>query len=476
MLYDKLKKYSETGIYPFHMPGHKRNSALFDGTIPYEIDLTEIDGFDNLQNADGCIKAIEDKASHLYGVNRAFMLVNGATAGILAAIRSFTGFGDTVIVMRNCHKSVYNAIELCGLNAVYAVPNTDKEFGISSSITPEQIEKLLRENKNTKLIIITSPTYEGVVSDIKAISETASRFGVPVFVDEAHGAHFPFSSAFPSEAVSLGATAAVVSLHKTLPSLTQTALLITNSNKYSDAIAENLSVFQTSSPSYILMSSVERCLDIISSDSGLFERYIRLLTGFSKGCKAFKRLKILCFGNDAKNNHSFFDFDKSKIIISTRNTELNGHKLAEILRSKYKIELEMAYSDYVIAMTSVCDTKEGFERLFNALLEIDEECKQSKISTYTLSLCALPLKAFNACERKKHSGNFIKIKNAANTAALEYIWTYPPGVPLLVPGEIITQDIISKIDELEKSGVRVISSYGKAPQEIFAVDSLLLKS
>lgn len=196
MLYDKLKMYSESGVYPFHMPGHKRNTALSDGIMPYEIDLTEIDGFDNLHNAEGCILEVQNLAEKLYNVKKAFLLVNGATGGILSAVRAMTDRGDKVIVARNSHKSVYNALELCGLTPKYIVPKVDKEFGINCSITPSQAEKAIRENPDAKLLIITSPTYEGAVSDIKEISRIAHLHNVSVLVDEAHGAHFPFRTAF----------------------------------------------------------------------------------------------------------------------------------------------------------------------------------------------------------------------------------------------------------------------------------------
>ena len=178
MLYDKLKIYSESGVYPFHMPGHKRNPMLCDGIMPYEIDLTEIDGFDNLHNAEGCILEVQNLAEKLYNVKKAFLLVNGATGGILSAVRAMTDRGDKVIVARNSHKSVYNALELCGLTPKYIVPKVDKEFGINCSITPSQAEKAIRENPDAKLLIITSPTYEGVVSDIKEICRIAHLHNV----------------------------------------------------------------------------------------------------------------------------------------------------------------------------------------------------------------------------------------------------------------------------------------------------------
>ncbi len=471
MLYDRLKKYSKSGIYPFHMPGHKRNSAISDGTLPFDIDITEIYDFDNLHEPNGCIKAVEDKAASIYGVKRAFMLVNGATGGILSAICALTDFGDTVIVARNCHKSVYNAIELCGLNAIYALPNIDREFGVFSSVSPENIETLLKSNRNAKLVILTSPTYEGVVSDIQTISEICHKYGAKLFVDEAHGAHFPFSDKFPNEAVSCGADAAVVSLHKTLPSLTQTALLLTDNASFSVSLQRSLSVFETSSPSYVLMSSIENCLDFMCGNPGLTEDYTERLYSFSEKCKKLNTLKVMCCGNDSVKKHNFFDFDISKIVISTSRAKLTGSHLADILRSKYKIELEMAYTNYALAITSVCDAMGAFDSLFEALAEIDAVCVKSQEKNigdnYTVTL---PIKAFKSSEMKGRNGKFVLLDDAAEAVSLEYIWAYPPGIPLVVPGEFISLEMINQIKYIEKSGVKIHSDFGRMPKIIYVAE------
>ena len=320
MLYDKLKMYSESGVYPFHMPGHKRNPMLCDGIMPYEIDLTEIDGFDNLHNAESCILEVQNLAEKLYNVKKAFLLVNGATGGILSAVRAMTDRGDKVIVARNSHKSVYNALELCGLTPKYIVPKVDKEFGINCSITPLQAEKAIRENPDAKLLIITSPTYEGAVSDIKEISRIAHLHNVSVLVDEAHGAHFPFSDSFPVEAIQCGADVAVASLHKTLPSLTQTALLLTSNEELINPLVENLAIFETSSPSYVFMSSIEKCLDFCKNTKA-FDEYIIRLNSFDEKCRELKNIKVLCCGNDNIKNHNFFDFDISKIYKSNQRSD-----------------------------------------------------------------------------------------------------------------------------------------------------------
>lgn len=465
MLYDKLKMYSESGVYPFHMPGHKRNPMLCDGIMPYEIDLTEIDGFDNLHNAESCILEVQSLAEKLYNVKKAFLLVNGATGGILSAVRAMTDRGDKVIVARNSHKSVYNALELCGLKPEYIVPKVDKEFGINCSITPSQAEKAIRENPDAKLLIITSPTYEGAVSDIKEISKIAHLHNVSVLVDEAHGAHFPFSGSFPVEAIQCGADVAVASLHKTLPSLTQTALLLTSNEELINPLAENLAIFETSSPSYIFMSAIEKCLEFCENASA-FDEYIKRLNSFNEKCKSLKKIKVLCYGNDEVKNHRFFDFDISKITVSVRGLDINGTQLAEILRNDFKIEPEMVCSDYVLLISTVCDTDEGFARLINALQIIDSKCSVKELNACRYSI-TMPKIAVKPCECSGKDGEFCLLEHSIDKISLEYVWAYPPGIPIIAKGEIITQDIANIIIAQIASGINVCSTKGKIPKEIY---------
>lgn len=468
MLYDKLKMYSESGVYPFHMPGHKRNPMLCDGIMPYEIDLTEIDGFDNLHNAESCILEVQNLAEKLYNVKKAFLLVNGATGGILSAVRAMTDRGDKVIVARNSHKSVYNALELCGLTPKYIVPKVDKEFGINCSITPSQAEKAIRENPDAKLLIITSPTYEGAVSDIKEISRIAHLHNVSVLVDEAHGAHFPFSDSFPVEAIQCGADVAVASLHKTLPSLTQTALLLTSNEELINPLAENLAIFETSSPSYVFMSSIEKCLDFCKNTKA-FDEYIIRLNSFDEKCRELKNIKVLCCGNDNIKNHNFFDFDISKITVSVKGLNINGVQLADKLRNDFKIEPEMVCSDYVLLITTVCDTDEGFARLVNALQIIDSECSAKELN-YNNLLLSQPRIALNPCDCSGKDGEFCLLEHSVDKISLEYVWAYPPGIPIVAKGEVITQEIVDTIFMQIENGINVYSTKGKVPKEILCCE------
>jgi arginine/lysine/ornithine decarboxylase len=470
MLYELLSDYNRKDVVPMHMPGHKRNTAMLGCDLPYGIDITEIEGFDNLHDAHGVLKVTADIATRLYGSKCAFPLVNGSTGGILAGIKSAVRYGDTVIVARNCHKSVYNAIELNGLRPVYLMLDIDEATGICGSIRPEQVRIAVEDNPEAKLVILTSPTYEGVVSDIKMICDTAHRLKIPVLVDAAHGAHFGFSDFFPLNPVSCGADIVITSLHKTLPALTQCALLHLSGGLIDEnRLASALTVFQTSSPSYVLLSSIDYCLRLLDgSKETLFETYEKNLKAFDKSISKINKLKILCHGADALKQHeSYFAFDPGKIVVSTRRTNLTGNDLAQMLRSKYRVELEMACSDYALAMTSICDSWDALTLLIGALLDADRDAKTVPCNDTNICLHGLPHRHMTATEVAGISGEFTPLDAAAGRMSLEYIWSYPPGIPYIVPGEVIDTGIIEFFRQTTDAGIALKSTKGKVPSEIY---------
>lgn len=465
-LQEKLEKYYNENYTPMHMPGHKRNIELLGEKLPYKIDITEIFDFDDLHHAEGIIKNIEEKAKKIFGSKKSFLLVNGSTCGILAGIRSVVNFGDKVLVARNCHKSVYNAIEINGLNPIYVLPKIEKN-GIDKNISSSDVEKALKENNDIKLVIITSPTYEGVISDIKSIVEVAHKYNIPVLVDEAHGAHLKFIKELSDkEALNSGSDIVIQSLHKTLPALTQTALLHIQGNLVKEEkIAKELAIFETSSPSYILMSSIDECLNILEkSGNDLFEQYERNLKYFYNETKRLEKLKIL--GNQIESkyeNGMYYDF--GKIVILTDDTNITGVKLANILREEYKIELEMASINYCIAMTSICDDIENFRKLINALINIDRKLKNTKIKKEECFKLIIPRKEriiLDAVE--ENYCQFVDYQEAEGKVLKEYIWAYPPGIPIIVPGEVIDKSTIDKIKKLEKEKVNLRTTFNRFPK------------
>ena len=451
MLDTKLRDYADTDTYPFHMPGHKRNMDGFEN--PYNIDITEITGFDDLHHADGIIKEAQQRAAKLYGAHRCYYLVNGSTCGILSAISATTKKGDKIIVARNCHKSVYHALYLRELQPVYVYPEVS-DYNIQGQIRKEDIQEILEQNTDIKAVIITSPTYDGVVSDIAEIAKLVHAYNIPLIVDEAHGAHFGLDESMPQNAINLGADCVIVSIHKTLPAFTQTALLLVNEGKADcQKIEEFLDIYETSSPSYILMAGIEKCIRIMTENSKeLFAVLNQNLDGFYKKMQALQKLHVL-IEEDFKDKA--FEFDRTKILISTENTDITGHQLKEILTDRYQIELEMSCENYALAIATVMDEQDGFRRLAEALIEIDSNCNIQKTSCSIREIYTKPERKYEIHEIDNFSKEKVSLQQAEGKISSEYIYFYPPGIPILVPGERINSQNIKAIEEAIAQGIEV---------------------
>ena len=312
---------------------------------------------------------------------------------------------------------------------------------------------------------ITSPTYEGILSDIGKIADIAHAYEIPLIVDEAHGAHLYFSECFPKGALAFGADIVIQSVHKTLPSFTQTALLHINHSEFVNVekVKQYLRMYQSSSPSYLLMAGIDRCLRFMEEQGKekLQELYNNLYSIYGLK-KELKELKIM--GDEVKNYTSVYDFDSSKILISSQNTNLSGENLKDKLRKEYLLELEMAAPSYALAMTSLCDTHEGIQRLKNAVLQLDrqqvEDRKkrmdnmdgikgiQNQVTSPTKARPEVKMTIAQAMNSGKHD---ILIRDSVNQISGEFLYVYPPGIPILAPGELITKEIISYVQELKET-------------------------
>ena len=453
-----LDQYSRTDFYPFHMPGHKRRVYTEYLNNPYVVDITEITDFDNLHHAEGIIKENQDMAAELYRVDKTWFLINGSTAGILAAVSACTSRGGKLLMARNCHKAVYHAAYLRGLETSYIYPFCELTCGLNGRIYPDDVEKVLQEEKDIEAVIITSPSYDGVVSDIEKIAEIVHIYGVPLIVDEAHGAHFSFSEYFPTSALNLGADVVIHSLHKTLRAMTQTALLHKKGNRVSaDRLEEFLEIYETSSPSYVLMAGISYCLRFLKEQGKeKFEIFQENLKWVRERLKTMKTLHLV--GEELIEKTDIFDLDYSKIIISTENADINGPQLHEVLRRKYHLEMEMEAEQYILALTSVMDSREGFERLVNALLEIDGslQSKEEKMKKYTFtdsSNTVKELQTYRIWEAVEGDWEIIPLQESRGRVSAEYAYLYPPGIPLLVPGEKISESFLVQAERLKKQGM-----------------------
>ncbi len=431
-LIDYLDQYAKTRV-PMHMPGHKRNASLaaYLARLGAGLDVTEAEGLDNLHDAAGILRDGMEKTAALWGSGRAFWLVNGSSCGVLAGVWATVPDGGAVICARNCHRSVLNALILRHARTSYVMPEMDAA-GIAGPLSPEAVAHALGENPDARLLIVTSPTYEGVLSDIPEICRIAHARGVAVLVDEAHGAHLGFGHGFPDGAVKAGADMVVQSLHKTLPSLTQTAVLHISGDRIDgEAVRAALSIFETSSPSYLLMASIDGCVDLLRArGDALFSPWRDGLCALRKRLAALKHLTL---GSGA------WPRDPSKIVVRTDQSDIGGARLMEMLRMR-GIEPEMAAPNHVVLMTGMGDTGATLAALAEALLDIDGSIGPGHRAP--LPPLPLPARALSPWEAAGRAAETVKTADAAGRVCAEAVWAYPPGIPLIVPGEVLSADIL----------------------------------
>ena len=532
-LYDELVRYCGSDAYPFHMPGHKRRLGQLND--PFSFDITEIDGFDNLHHAEGILLEAEKRAARLYGAEETHFLVNGSTAGILSAIGAVTTAGGHLLMMRASHKAAYHAVAAGGLTAHYlsglcggsaphirlvggfgkrtssdgAEPGRSQADGLTEldcgqPADPAEVERALAEDPRIQAVYITSPTYDGIVSDVRAIAEIAHRNGIPLIVDEAHGAHFGMHEIFPESSVKLGADLVIHSVHKTLPSLTQTALIHVQGKLVSRRrLREMLDICQTSSPSYVLMASIDQCIRMLESQGReLFDRLAENLRWFYTAVADLS--SISCIVTD----------DPSKILLRPA-----GHEAGELydaLRQTWHLQPEMLSRSYVLMLSSIGDDEEGFRRLSEALHQIDrswstvgspptvgkaampegdrrkpvgigEQEEQEALSAVTGPEASREM-AGSADRPAEHArGSFpeavmtirkaqdsaqerVLFAEAAGRVSGEYLYLYPPGIPLITPGERIPDDLPVRVRDLMAAGYAVEGADDHSLSSIWCVD------
>lgn len=474
-LLERLEAHHQAGYLSLHMPGHKENTALapYLAQLGAQWDITELPGFDDLHDPQDILAQAMDRAAKLWGSRKSWLQVNGSTGGLLAAIRAATRRGDQVLVARHCHKAIYHAIEVCGLEPIFLLPPVVEGLGIAGSLTPAQVAQALEDHPGVKLVVYPSPTYDGVVSDTAGICQAAHAKGVPVLVDEAHGAHFGFHPAFPPNAMAQGADLAVASLHKTLPSLTQTAVLHASGRLVPlPQVARQTGIFQSSSPSYLLMASMDGCLGLLEDQGeALFAAWVRRLADFDGQIQDLRYLRCPGHGKEAGQTlPGVFAWDPAKILISTQGSALTGVELKDRLRADYRIEVEMALDHYVVAMTGLGTDDSMPTRLASALLALDRQygpCQED--APPPAQRHALPPRRCSVEEAAMAQGGLSFLYDAMGKVSGEYLWAYPPGIPLVTPGEEITVDLVETVEQLYQAGVRLIGTRGKPPITIFAL-------
>ena len=467
-LYYKLVEYSRSNYYPLHMPGHKRQWGKMEN--PYSIDITEIDGFDDLHHPEGILLESEQMAARLYGTKASYYLINGSTAGIMTAISAVAKPHETILAASDCHRSVWNTAYLRNLKVDVLETEAPIEkkgkqrYPFSGPVCMEKLKREIEENPEIRAIVITSPTYEGIVSPIREIAHLVHQYGMNLVVDEAHGAHLPFAEKkdgtgngfFPASAIEEGADIVIQSLHKTLPSLTQTAILHVCSERVDCREVEQFySIYQTSSPSYILLSSIDTCVRYMeNSGREQMKAYEKRLRQFWERTREWENLWFLY-----RDERDFLRLDPSKVVFGGYGRN-SGIRLMKRFRDEFRLECEMCREDSVIAMTSLMDTEEGFTRLEHALDCINREeaflCKKAGTPTETeirqkkstINRCRIDLS-----EARKEK--WISLFEAEGKSAAQNIAVYPPGIPFVRVGEVITAETVRKILKYRKDGFRM---------------------
>lgn len=457
-IYEALRKFRRMRVVPFDVPGHKRgrgNMELteFLGEDCMNVDVNSMKPLDNLCHPVSVIKDAEMLAAEAFGAANAFFMVGGTTSAVQSMIMYACKEGDKIIMPRNVHRSAINAMILTGAVPVYVNPDVNHQLGIALGMSVSQVEQAIRDNPDAKAIMINNPTYYGICSDLQRITDLAHEHGMLVLVDEAHGTHFYFGDNFPITAMAAGADCASVSMHKSGGSLTQSSFLLMGKNINADYMRQVINLTQTTSASYLLLSS----LDISRKRLALGGREIFAQT---VEMAEYARSEIneiggyYAYSRELINGDSIYDFDVSKLSIYTLPIGLAGIEVYDLLRDEYDIQIEFGDIGNVLAYISVGDRKRDIERLISALAEIKRRFGKSSAHMLTQEYISpvvteTPRKAFYAPKRS------LPLEEAAGHVCSEFVMCYPPGIPILAPGELITPEIIEYIRYAKEKGCQM---------------------
>ncbi|HBM75599.1 MAG TPA: arginine decarboxylase [Clostridiaceae bacterium] len=462
-LYDGLVNYVRENNVSFHMPGHKDGRGFSNITERPDfkdnilsIDQTEVPGLDNLHLPEGIIQEAQEYAARAFRSDYTYFLVNGTTCGVYSMILGVTNHGDKIIVPRNSHRSVAGALILGGLWPVYYEPEVDIAKGIAVSVSPQKIEKAIVENPDAKAVLVTNPTFYGTCSDIEAIAQIVHKHNMVLLVDEAHGAHLPFSKKLPLNAMDAGADICAQSAHKTLSALTQSSMLHVRKGRVDiEKIEFMLRLTQTTSPSYILMASLDLArFQMEEHGEEMLDNLLNMVDDFRDRVNEIPY--IYCFGREIIGQHSVADFDPTKVTINFKDFGIAGTKIENILRRRYKIQVELSDLYNVLAIGTIADKKEDYERLYDAIYDISVKySSEREVKDLPQIIWRMPYQALSPREAVYEPMEMVDFKSSEGRISADIIAPYPPGIPVILPGEIITSDIINNVLEVKESGIKI---------------------
>ena len=461
-LFDALMEYVNRETIPFHVPGHKKGVGMdtefknFMGENPFKIDVTVFKLVDSLHHPTGPIKKAQELAADAYGADATFFSIHGTSGAIQAMVMSVVTDGDKIIVPRNVHKSITAGIILSGAIPIYMQPELDKKVGIAHGVAPSTVEATLNKHPDAKAVLIINPTYYGVATDLKTIADIVHSYGIPLIVDEAHGPHLGFNDKLPMSAMEAGADICSQSTHKIIGAMTQASLLHVHS-KYVDInkVHQLLSLLQTTSPSYILMASLDCARRQIALHGEELLEYTINLINYARD-EINKIPGLYSFGEEVLGVPGCYAFDPTKLTITCRDLGITGFDLDMILANKYHIQMEMSDLYNVLAVGSFGDTKESVEALISALKEVSNEYfGKGNIKSDFIDIPSIPQQLQRPREAFTSLKSSVSLKDSIGLISGEFLMAYPPGIPVLCPGERITKEIVDYIQKLKDVGLFV---------------------
>ncbi len=461
--FTKLKQYAKSNVAPFDVPGHKLGripNALINyvGQKTYLLDANAPLGLDHLNEPRGVIKKSQDLMAKACHADKAYFLTNGTTTGILAMVMSACKANDKIILPRNVHKSVINGLILSGALPVFVKPNIDKNLGIANDVTFDVIKKVIDENPDAKAVFVINPTYFGVVSDLERITEYAHRFNMMVLVDEAHGAQYYFSDKLPKSAMDAGCDMAAASMHKTAGSFTQSSIILTKGDKVNHSrLRAALNILQSTSPSSLLLASLDVARKTMYFEGAMRIEHLLNMAKITRN-KINQIPGISTYDAEYFKSIGSFAFDETKLIIKVSDLGLSGFEVYTIMRRKYNIQLELAESHIVLAVLTIGTTKMHLDRLILAFKKLSLEYYKQRDKLPKIEFqyqfpetYSRPMDAFHAPKL------IVSVDDALDEIAAESVMIYPPGIPIVIPGEVITKEVIEQMQYYLKKGSALLS-------------------
>ncbi|AMD95546.1 aminotransferase class I/II-fold pyridoxal phosphate-dependent enzyme [Leptotrichia sp. oral taxon 847] len=455
VLFDALKEHLNNRVVRFDVPGHKggrgnKEFRDFIGIHAMQMDVNSMKPLDNLCHPTSVIKEAQEIAAEAFGAKEAYFMVSGTTGAVQAMIMSTCRTGDKLIIPRNVHRSAINAMVVCGAVPVYINPGLNKKLGISLGMSIKDVKKAIKENPDAKAILVNNPTYYGICSDLKSIVKLAHENGMYVLVDEAHGAHFSFDENLPISAMEAGADMAAISMHKTGGSLTQSSILLSGEKINADYVRKIINLTQTTSASYLLMASLDVARkNLVINGRELFEKTVK----FAEYARSEinKLGGYYAYGKELIDGDAVFDFDTTKLSVYTKDIGLAGIEVYDILRDEYGIQIELGDLGNILSIITAGDRGLEIERLISSLAEIKRLYSKNSEGMFdheyiNPKVVMTPQDAFYS------EKEMIPILDSVGRVSAEFVMAYPPGIPILAPGEKITDEIIRYISYAKEKG------------------------